>query len=82
VLVDGVIKSRVSKGEAMDVKRMAEMTEIKKRLERLTKELGKYSKPEDPDNPKEHTAEEMERADAVRKEIARLNAELEELGQT
>ena len=65
----------------MDVKRMAEMTEITKRLERLTKELGKYSKPEDPDNPKGHTAEEMERADSVRREIARLNAELEELGR-
>jgi hypothetical protein len=66
----------------MDVKRMTEMTEIKKRLERLTKELGKYSKPEDPDNPKEHTAEEIERTDAIRKEIARLNAELEELGRS
>jgi len=65
----------------MDEKRMAEMTGITKRLERLTKELGKYSKPEDPDNPKEHTAEEI-RTDAVRKEIARLNAELEELGRS
>jgi ribosomal protein L29 len=63
----------------MDVKRMTEMTEIKKRLDRLTKELGKY---EDPDDPKEHTAEEIERTDAVRKEIARLNTELEELGRS
>jgi hypothetical protein len=72
----------VSKGGPMDVRRMAEMAEIKKRLERLTKELGKYSKPEDTDNPKQHTAEEIERTDAVREEIARLNAELEELGRT